>query len=130
MNQAGNVYALQSFNYEVTKRLNLRVQASDRGWPQLHNNAVLIINVVDQNDNAPLITQPRSSTDLLRSSFPESTARLYRDPNRSERFRRRFEQSSLTKSTTERFRFCYRPKYRGNIHHRKSLTTSTTYGKS
>ncbi len=58
MNQAGNVYALQSFNYEVTKRLNLRVQASDRGWPQLHNNAVLIINVVDQNDNAPLITQP------------------------------------------------------------------------
>ncbi len=37
MNQAGNVYALQSFNYEVTKRLNLRVQASDRGWPQLHN---------------------------------------------------------------------------------------------
>ncbi|XP_051566569.1 protocadherin-8-like [Myxocyprinus asiaticus] len=58
MNQAGNVYALQSFNYEVTKRLSLRVQATDRGWPQLHNNAVLIINIVDQNDNAPRITQP------------------------------------------------------------------------
>uniref|UniRef100_A0A672SJ56 Protocadherin 8 n=1 Tax=Sinocyclocheilus grahami TaxID=75366 RepID=A0A672SJ56_SINGR len=58
MNQAGNVYALQSFNYEVTKRLDLRVQASDRGWPQLHNNAVLIINVVDQNDNVPSISQP------------------------------------------------------------------------
>ncbi|XP_067300824.1 protocadherin-8 [Pseudorasbora parva] len=58
MNQAGNVYALQSFNYEVTKRLDLRVQASDRGWPQLHNNAVLVINIVDQNDNAPIITHP------------------------------------------------------------------------
>ncbi|XP_056610159.1 protocadherin-8 [Triplophysa dalaica] len=58
MNQAGNVYALQSFNYEVTKRLDLRVQASDRGWPQLHTNAVLVINIVDQNDNAPSITQP------------------------------------------------------------------------
>uniref|UniRef100_A0A673JZ91 Protocadherin-8-like n=1 Tax=Sinocyclocheilus rhinocerous TaxID=307959 RepID=A0A673JZ91_9TELE len=58
MNQAGNVYALQSFNYEVTKRLDLRVQASDRGWPQLHNNAVLIINLGDQNDNAPSISQP------------------------------------------------------------------------
>ncbi|XP_052004434.1 protocadherin-8-like [Xyrauchen texanus] len=58
MNQAGNVYALQSFNYEVTKRLSLRVQATDRGWPQLHNNAILIINIVDQNDNAPRITQP------------------------------------------------------------------------
>uniref|UniRef100_A0A673H803 Protocadherin-8-like n=1 Tax=Sinocyclocheilus rhinocerous TaxID=307959 RepID=A0A673H803_9TELE len=58
MNQAGNVYALQSFNYEVTKRLDLRVQASDRGWPQLHSNAVLIINIVDQNDNTPSITQP------------------------------------------------------------------------
>ncbi|KAA0715394.1 Protocadherin-8 Arcadlin [Triplophysa tibetana] len=58
MNQAGNVYALQSFNYEVTRRLDLRVQASDRGWPQLHTNAVLVINIVDRNDNAPSITQP------------------------------------------------------------------------
>ncbi|ROL47218.1 Protocadherin-8 [Anabarilius grahami] len=58
MNQAGNVYALQSFNYEVTKRLDLRVQASDRGWPQLHNTAILVVNVVDQNDNAPFITHP------------------------------------------------------------------------
>ncbi|CAM4599351.1 unnamed protein product [Leuciscus chuanchicus] len=58
MNQAGNVYALQSFNHEVTRRLDLRVHASDRGWPQLHNNAVLVINIVDQNDNAPVITHP------------------------------------------------------------------------
>ncbi|TRY99135.1 hypothetical protein DNTS_018933 [Danionella cerebrum] len=67
MNQAGNVYALQSFNYEVTKRLDLRVQASDRGWPQLNSNAMLIINIVDQNDNAPFITHPvliNGSTDI------------------------------------------------------------------
>ncbi|XP_077073192.1 protocadherin 8-2 [Siphateles boraxobius] len=58
MNQAGNVYALQSFNHEVTRRLDLRVHASDRGWPQLHSNAILVINIVDQNDNAPVITHP------------------------------------------------------------------------
>ncbi|XP_072542822.1 protocadherin-8 [Salminus brasiliensis] len=58
MNQAGHVYALQSFNHEVTPRLELRVQASDRGWPQLKSSAVLVISVVDQNDNAPAVTQP------------------------------------------------------------------------
>ncbi|KAL7866297.1 hypothetical protein SRHO_G00115440 [Serrasalmus rhombeus] len=58
MNQAGHVYALQSFNHEVTPRLELRVQASDRGWPQLKSSAVLVVNVVDQNDNAPSVTQP------------------------------------------------------------------------
>uniref|UniRef100_W5KJJ2 Protocadherin 8 n=1 Tax=Astyanax mexicanus TaxID=7994 RepID=W5KJJ2_ASTMX len=58
MNQAGHVYALQSFNHEVTPRLELRVQASDRGWPQLKSSAMLVISVVDQNDNAPAVMQP------------------------------------------------------------------------
>ncbi|XP_030642432.1 protocadherin-8 [Chanos chanos] len=58
MNQAGHVFALQSFNYEVTKKLELRVRASDRGWPQLHSSAILNINIVDQNDNAPSIIKP------------------------------------------------------------------------
>ncbi|XP_066497208.1 protocadherin-8 [Hoplias malabaricus] len=58
MNQAGHVYALQSFNHEVTPRIELRVQASDRGWPPLRTSAKLVIAVVDQNDNAPSVVRP------------------------------------------------------------------------
>ncbi|XP_051547424.1 protocadherin-8-like isoform X2 [Myxocyprinus asiaticus] len=54
----GSIYALRSFNYEVHKQLELRIQASDGGSPQLHGSATINLKIVDQNDNAPFITQP------------------------------------------------------------------------
>ncbi|XP_048879450.1 protocadherin-8-like [Brienomyrus brachyistius] len=54
----GSIYALRSFNYEVMKQLEFRIQASDGGSPQLHGSAVISLKIVDQNDNAPAITQP------------------------------------------------------------------------
>uniref|UniRef100_W5MDB1 Protocadherin-8 n=2 Tax=Lepisosteus oculatus TaxID=7918 RepID=W5MDB1_LEPOC len=54
----GSMYALRSFNYEVMKELEIRIQASDGGSPQLHSSAIINIQIVDQNDNAPSITQP------------------------------------------------------------------------
>ncbi|KAG5833723.1 hypothetical protein ANANG_G00278890 [Anguilla anguilla] len=54
----GSIYALRSFNYEVMKHLELRIQASDGGSPQLHSSAAINLKIVDQNDNAPSITQP------------------------------------------------------------------------
>ncbi|XP_028836075.1 protocadherin-8-like [Denticeps clupeoides] len=54
----GALYALRSFNYEVLKRLELRVHASDGGSPPLHGSASVRLTIVDQNDNAPAITQP------------------------------------------------------------------------
>ncbi|KAL6481521.1 hypothetical protein MHYP_G00096010 [Metynnis hypsauchen] len=54
----GSIYALRSFNYEVLKQLELRIQASDGGSPQLHGSATVNLRIVDQNDNAPTITQP------------------------------------------------------------------------
>ncbi|KAK1797922.1 hypothetical protein P4O66_007974, partial [Electrophorus voltai] len=77
MNQAGHVYALQSFNYEVMRKLELRVQASDRGWPQLKSNAMLIINIVDQNDNAPAIIQPPLSNGSAAVPLPRDAAAGY-----------------------------------------------------
>uniref|UniRef100_A0A8C1C305 Protocadherin-8 n=2 Tax=Cyprinus carpio TaxID=7962 RepID=A0A8C1C305_CYPCA len=54
----GSLYALRSFNFEVLKQLQLCIQASDGGWPQLQGSAIINLKIVDQNDNAPSITQP------------------------------------------------------------------------
>ncbi|KAG1956931.1 protocadherin-8-like isoform X1 [Pimephales promelas] len=64
----GSLYALKSFNYEVLKRLQLRIQASDGGSPPLQGSAIINLKIVDQNDNAPSITQPvltNSSAEVL-----------------------------------------------------------------
>ncbi|XP_056145799.1 protocadherin-8 [Lampris incognitus] len=55
---SGSIYALRSFNYEVVKRLDVHVQASDGGSPQLRGSSVVRLHIVDQNDNPPSITEP------------------------------------------------------------------------
>lgn len=55
---SGSIYALRSFNYEVMKQLDVHVQASDGGSPQLQSTAVVRLKIVDQNDNPPTITEP------------------------------------------------------------------------
>ncbi|XP_037537396.1 protocadherin-8 [Nematolebias whitei] len=55
---SGSVYALRSFNFEVMKQLELRVTASDGGAPPLTGSTNVFVRVVDQNDNAPVITHP------------------------------------------------------------------------
>lgn len=55
---SGSLYALRSFNYEVMKQLELRITASDGGSPPLSGSANVYVRIVDQNDNAPYITQP------------------------------------------------------------------------
>lgn len=55
---SGSLYALRSFNYEVMKQLELRITASDGGSPPLSGSANVYVRIVDQNDNAPFITQP------------------------------------------------------------------------
>lgn len=55
---SGSLYALRSFNYEVMKQLDIHIQASDGGSPQLQSRAVIRIKILDQNDNQPSIIQP------------------------------------------------------------------------
>ncbi|XP_077584829.1 protocadherin 8-2 [Stigmatopora nigra] len=55
---SGSIYALRSFNYEVMKQLDVHVQASDGGSPQLQSTAVVRLKIVDQNDNEPSIVEP------------------------------------------------------------------------
>ncbi|KAJ3592106.1 hypothetical protein NHX12_007235 [Muraenolepis orangiensis] len=54
----GAIYALRSFNYEVTKALELHVQAGDGGLPQLQSRALIRLRILDQNDNPPVVVQP------------------------------------------------------------------------
>ncbi|XP_041699680.2 protocadherin-8 [Coregonus clupeaformis] len=55
---SGSIYALRSFNYEVMKHLEVHVQASDGGLPQLQSSAIINLKIMDQNDNSPSIVEP------------------------------------------------------------------------
>uniref|UniRef100_A0A2K6LFP9 Cadherin domain-containing protein n=1 Tax=Rhinopithecus bieti TaxID=61621 RepID=A0A2K6LFP9_RHIBE len=59
----GVLYALQSFDYEQFRDLQLRVVARDSGDPPLSSNVSLSLFVLDQNDNAPEILYPALPTD-------------------------------------------------------------------
>ncbi|XP_049324648.1 protocadherin alpha-2 isoform X13 [Astyanax mexicanus] len=56
----GEIYSMQSFNYETTKRLQFQVQATDSGTPPLSSNATVNVFILDENDNRPDILPPYS----------------------------------------------------------------------
>ncbi|XP_069495595.1 protocadherin-8-like [Ambystoma mexicanum] len=65
---SGALYTVRSFDFETLKELEVTIEASDSGLPQLSSRAVIRIRIVDQNDNPPMITAPRlrnDSADLL-----------------------------------------------------------------
>ncbi|XP_008064547.1 protocadherin gamma-A1 [Carlito syrichta] len=59
----GVLYALQSFDYEHFRDLQLKVMARDSGDPPLSSNVSLSLFVMDQNDNVPEILYPALPTD-------------------------------------------------------------------
>ncbi|KAM6148976.1 protocadherin gamma-A5-like [Erethizon dorsatum] len=59
----GVLYALQSFDYEHLRDLQLLVTARDSGNPPLSTNVSLNLFVLDQNDNIPEILYPTLPTD-------------------------------------------------------------------
>ncbi|XP_061550220.1 protocadherin-8-like [Phycodurus eques] len=74
---SGSLYALRSFNYEVTKQLELRITASDGGSPPLTGSANVFLRVVDQNDNAPAITRPPLNNGSAEVVLPRDSPRGY-----------------------------------------------------
>ncbi|XP_036404256.1 protocadherin alpha-8-like [Megalops cyprinoides] len=57
---SGEIYSLQSFNYEEVKTLQFRVQATDSGVPPLSSNATVNVFILDENDNSPGVLPPYS----------------------------------------------------------------------
>ncbi|XP_063304057.1 protocadherin gamma-B5-like isoform X3 [Pelobates fuscus] len=56
--ETGVIYAQRSFDYEQNKEFHINVSAKDNGSPSLSSNTTLIILILDQNDNSPLMLYP------------------------------------------------------------------------
>ncbi|XP_076875456.1 protocadherin alpha-2-like isoform X9 [Brachyhypopomus gauderio] len=56
----GELYCLQSFNYEETKQIQFKIQATDSGVPPLSGNVTVNVFILDENDNSPVILSPYS----------------------------------------------------------------------
>lgn len=55
---SGAIYALRSFDHEDVNRITFTVQARDGGNPALTTNATILLTVLDENDNPPVIVSP------------------------------------------------------------------------
>ncbi|TKS69216.1 Protocadherin-18 Precursor [Collichthys lucidus] len=55
----GAIYALRTFDREDVSRISFVVQAKDAGKPPLLSNATIILNILDENDNPPVIVVPQ-----------------------------------------------------------------------
>uniref|UniRef100_A0A4W5LPI8 Protocadherin 18a n=1 Tax=Hucho hucho TaxID=62062 RepID=A0A4W5LPI8_9TELE len=55
----GAVYALRTFDREDVSRISFVVQAKDAGEPSLLSNATVVLTILDENDNPPVIVDPQ-----------------------------------------------------------------------
>ncbi|XP_067161147.1 protocadherin alpha-C2-like [Apteryx mantelli] len=57
----GNIYAVNSFDYETLREFQVVVQAQDAGIPPLSSTVTVHVYVTDENDHAPQILYPTST---------------------------------------------------------------------
>ncbi|XP_059372293.1 protocadherin gamma-A11-like isoform X29 [Carassius carassius] len=70
---SGIIQAVRSFDYEQMKEFKIQVRAQDGGSPPLGSNATVLINVQDQNDNAPQVLYPvQSGASVVAEIVPRS----------------------------------------------------------
>uniref|UniRef100_A0A3P8VS05 Protocadherin 18a n=1 Tax=Cynoglossus semilaevis TaxID=244447 RepID=A0A3P8VS05_CYNSE len=55
----GAIYALRTFDREDVSRISFVVQAKDAGKPVLMSNTTVTLNILDENDNPPVIVVPQ-----------------------------------------------------------------------
>ncbi len=63
----GEIYSMQTFNYEQVKTLHFQVMATDSGVPPLSSNATVNVFILDENDNSPVILPPYSEPGSVNS---------------------------------------------------------------
>nr|XP_023405595.1 protocadherin beta-4 [Loxodonta africana] len=54
----GHLFALRSLDYEALRAFEFRVGAADLGSPALSSEALVRVEVVDENDNSPFVLYP------------------------------------------------------------------------
>lgn len=55
----GDLYALRTFDREDVSQISFLVQAQDSGSPLLRSNVTVMLTVLDENDNKPVIMMPQ-----------------------------------------------------------------------
>ncbi|XP_051789689.1 protocadherin-10-like isoform X6 [Erpetoichthys calabaricus] len=74
----GNIYSLQSFDYEKRTFYTFNVVAKDSGTPQLSSTVTVKITVLDENDNTPVIVSPwRPHGSIVSDVIPSSAEEGY-----------------------------------------------------
>uniref|UniRef100_A0A7M4DWA6 Protocadherin gamma-C3 n=1 Tax=Crocodylus porosus TaxID=8502 RepID=A0A7M4DWA6_CROPO len=74
----GNIYAVNSFDYEKLREFQIVVRAQDAGSPPLSSTVTVYVYVVDQNDHAPQILYPTSTnTTAAMEMIPRSASAGY-----------------------------------------------------
>ncbi|XP_075399899.1 protocadherin-18 isoform X2 [Tenrec ecaudatus] len=68
----GAIYALQSFDHEEVTQLSFVVEARDGGSPkQLGSNTTVVLTIIDENDNVPMIIEPALRNNTAEISIPK-----------------------------------------------------------
>nr|XP_033795125.1 protocadherin-18 isoform X2 [Geotrypetes seraphini] len=67
----GAIYALRAFDHEDVNQLVFVVQARDGGTQQLASNATVVLTIIDENDNAPVIVGPALRNHTGEVSIPK-----------------------------------------------------------
>ncbi|KAI9538911.1 hypothetical protein NQZ68_008988 [Dissostichus eleginoides] len=76
--ETGDIFSLQSFNYEELTTFQFKVQATDSGVPPLSSNVTVNVLILDENDNNPTILAPYSEHGSVNSeSIPYSAEAGY-----------------------------------------------------
>ncbi|XP_024250185.1 protocadherin alpha-3-like [Oncorhynchus tshawytscha] len=63
----GEIYSIQSFNFEDVNTFQFHVQATDSGVPPLSTNVTVNVFILDENDNSPVILPPYSDHGAVNS---------------------------------------------------------------
>nr|XP_006629762.2 PREDICTED: protocadherin-18 isoform X1 [Lepisosteus oculatus] len=67
----GAIYALRSFDHEDISRIVFVVQARDGGGHQLISNTTVVLTILDENDNPPVIVVPQLRNHTAEISIPK-----------------------------------------------------------
>ncbi|KAL0204067.1 hypothetical protein M9458_002085, partial [Cirrhinus mrigala] len=71
----GDIYALRTFDREDVSQISFLVQAQDSGSPPLRSNVTVVLTVLDENDNRPVIMMPQlwdHTADVPLSKYAEA----------------------------------------------------------
>ncbi|RMB99644.1 hypothetical protein DUI87_23897 [Hirundo rustica rustica] len=67
----GAIYALRTFDHEEVNQIVFVVQARDGGSQQLTSNTTVVLTIIDENDNAPVIVGPALRNSTAEISIPK-----------------------------------------------------------